>query len=93
MGKFTRRLRFILNVKRFLPFLFEFFTSKRVPMRKKLFSSLLVIGYFLFPFDAIPDFLAFFGILDDVAVLTFVLQRIVKISPKELKDKYDIKEW
>jgi len=92
MRKFFRRLRFILNIKRFLPFLFEFFTSKGIPMRKKLFSILLLIGYILFPFDVIPDFLTFFGILDDLTVLTFVMQKIVQMSPQHLKDKYGLME-
>lgn len=90
MGKVIRRLRFILNIRLFLPFLFEFFTSKTVTTSKKLLSLFLVIGYLLFPFDVIPDFLTFFGLVDDLAVLTFVLQRIVKIAPQELKDKYGL---
>lgn len=92
MGKLFRRIRFILKINRFLPFLFEFFTSKDIPIRKKLLSLLLVVGYILFPFDVIPDFLVFFGILDDLAILTFVLQQIVKMSPQSLKDKYNVKE-
>lgn len=92
MRKLIKRVRFILNIKRFLPFLFEFFSSKNVPLHHKLFSVVLLVGYMLFPFDAIPDFLTFFGILDDLTILTFVLQRIVKISPQDLKDKYGVLE-
>lgn len=92
MRKFIHRLRFVLNIKRFLPFLFEFFTSRKVSKRKKALSLVILIGYIIFPFDAIPDFITFFGLLDDLAVLTFVLQQIVKMAPQELKDKYQVSE-
>lgn len=90
MVRFLRRVKFILNIRRFVPFLLDFFTSREVPMPRKLFSVLLLVGYALFPFDAIPDFLMFFGILDDVMVLTFILQQIVKSAPQSLKDKYQL---
>ena len=92
MRKFLRRIRFIFKINRFLPFLKEFFISKEVPLRKKLLSLLFLIGYIALPFDAIPDFLVFFGILDDVTILIFVLQQIVKMSPQYLKDKYGLLE-
>ncbi|MBN6188988.1 DUF1232 domain-containing protein [Aneurinibacillus sp. BA2021] len=88
MRKFMNRLRFMLNVRRFLPFLAAFFASREVPVKKKVVSVLLLIGYIVFPFDLIPDFFTFFGMIDDLAVLTFVLQRIVRMSPQHLKDKY-----
>lgn len=46
----------------------------------------------LFPFDVIPDFLAFFGILDDLTLFMFVLQQIVKMAPPELKEKHEVRE-
>lgn len=87
-----RRIRFILNVRQFLPFLWEFFTSASVPVRTKLVSLLLVLVYFWLPFDAVPDFLVLFGIVDDAAVLTFILQRIVKLAPPDMKRKYGFAE-
>ncbi|WP_146810161.1 MULTISPECIES: YkvA family protein [Aneurinibacillus] len=92
MRKFLRRIRFIFNIKRFLPFLFAFFRSREVSTRRKLLSCLLLVGYIVFPFDVIPDFLSFFGILDDLTILTLVLQQIVKMSPQHLKDKYGVLE-
>lgn len=44
----------------------------------------------MFPFDLIPDFLLFFGVLDDIAVVLFILQRIVKMAPKHLQEKYNL---
>jgi uncharacterized membrane protein YkvA (DUF1232 family) len=90
MVKFWKRLRFVFHIRKFVPFLFEFFTTKRVPVKQKILSVLLIVGYALFPIDVIPDFLAFFGILDDVTILMFVLQQIVKMSPPELKEKHGV---
>lgn len=92
MRKLIRRIRFILNIKRSVPFLIEFFLSNLVPMKHKTLAVLLFMGYLIFPFDLVPDFLGFFGILDDLSILTWVLQKVVSIAPKHLKEKYDIKE-
>ena len=59
-------------------------------MKKKILSIALLIGYVMFPFDLIPDFLLFFGVLDDVAVVLFILQRIVKMAPVQLQKKYEL---
>lgn len=88
--RFFRRIRFILNIKKFIPFLFDFFKSPSVPPSRKVLSLALMFGYFLFPFDAVPDFLVLLGIVDDVAVIGFVLQLIVKMAPQELKAKYGL---
>ncbi|MYL35013.1 DUF1232 domain-containing protein [Pontibacillus yanchengensis] len=90
MLRFWRRIRFLFNLKKSIPFLMEFFRSYEVDRNKKFFSALLIVGYVLFPFDLIPDFLGLIGFLDDVTVLTFVLQQIVKMAPQSLRDKYDV---
>ncbi|WP_102263036.1 YkvA family protein [Mesobacillus jeotgali] len=88
MKKFFKRIRLIFKVKRFFPFLIEFFTSKMVPVKQKLISVGLIIGYFLLPFDIIPDFLTLIGIVDDVGVLLIIFQQIIKMAPPELKEKH-----
>ncbi|PFK47782.1 hypothetical protein COI93_00480 [Bacillus cereus] len=90
MKKFINRFRLMFHVRRFGPFLYEFFISKEVVMKKKILSIALLIGYVMFPFDLIPDFLLFFGVLDDVAVVLFILQRIVKMAPVQLQKKYEL---
>jgi uncharacterized membrane protein YkvA (DUF1232 family) len=90
MIKAFKRIKIFLNVKKFIPFLFEFFTSSEVKISKKIFSVLMFIGYLLFPFDLIPDFFAFFGFFDDAAVLLFILSKIVNIAPEHLKEKHGI---
>ncbi|MGG2093599.1 DUF1232 domain-containing protein [Bacillus sp. S13(2024)] len=92
MRKLWKRIRLIFQVRKFIPFLFEFFTSKDVEFKKKVLSILFLCGYVMFPFDIIPDFLLFFGVLDDVAVILFILQCIVKMAPVHLQDKYGLAE-
>lgn len=91
MKKFFKRIRLIFKVKKFFPFLIEFFTSKTVAVKNKVISLGLIIGYFLLPFDIIPDFLTLIGVVDDVGILLLVFQQIIKMAPDELKDKHDLK--
>ncbi|AMX84500.1 hypothetical protein GS3922_12965 [Geobacillus subterraneus] len=90
MRKWWKRLRFIVNVRRFLPFLLEFFVSRDVPMQKKAFAIGLLLLYMALPFDLIPDFLALFGFIDDLAVFMFILQQVIKMAPVSLKEKYNL---
>ncbi|WP_409250935.1 YkvA family protein [Bacillus sp. SCS-153A] len=91
MARFFSRLKFLFNIRRSVPFLVAFFKSPAVKGWKKLISIGLILGYILLPFDLIPDWLVIFGIVDDIAVFTLVLQQIVKMAPNELKDKYEVK--
>jgi uncharacterized membrane protein YkvA (DUF1232 family) len=90
MKKFLKRIRLVFKVKRFIPFLIEFFTSGLVPLKQKLISIGLIIGYFLLPFDIIPDFLTLIGVVDDVGVLLIIFQQMIKMAPSELKDKHKL---
>ncbi|MFC7783810.1 YkvA family protein [Rossellomorea sp. GCM10028870] len=92
MMKFVKRVRFLFNVRRSVPFLVDFFRSKEVSLFKKVFSIGLVAGYFWVPFDLIPDVFILFGIVDDLAVFAFVLQLIVKMAPEELQHRYELKK-
>lgn len=82
----------MLKFWKFIPFLKEFFLAKSVPIHKKALGVLLFLLYAFFPFDLIPDFLSFFGIVDDLVIATFILERFVKIAPDSLKEKYDLIE-
>ncbi|WP_226681731.1 YkvA family protein [Sutcliffiella horikoshii] len=90
MLRFFRRLKFIFTFWRFIPFLIDYFRSGEVSVAKKLVGVVLLLAYLIFPFDFIPDYLLFFGVLDDVMVVTFVLERIVKLAPASLKEKYKL---
>lgn len=88
MRRFWKRIKMVFTIKKFGPFLVDFFKSKSVPLNKKLLSVGLFAAYLIFPFDAIPDFLAFFGLMDDVGVLLLILQQIIKLAPDSLKEKH-----
>ncbi|MBY6268408.1 YkvA family protein [Parageobacillus thermoglucosidasius] len=90
MKRIWKRLRFVIKIRRFFPFLIEFFRSQEVSMLKKTLVILLLASYAAFPFDIIPDWLGLFGVIDDVAVLLFILQQIVKMVPSRLKNKYGL---
>ncbi|MDF2607943.1 MAG: putative rane protein [Bacillales bacterium] len=88
--KLINKIKLFLNVKKFIPFLLDFFTSSEVRTSKKLFSILMFIVYLIFPLDIIPDFFAFFGFIDDATILLFILSKIVNIAPDHLKEKHGI---
>ncbi|UOR10370.1 YkvA family protein [Halobacillus amylolyticus] len=92
MSRIWRRIKFLFNIRKSVPFLLSFFRSREVAKGSKVTAVLLMIGYLLFPWDVIPDFLVIFGLVDDVAVLTFILQQIVKMAPASLKKEYDMEE-
>ena len=50
----------------------------------------MILTYVFFPFDLIPDYLSLLGIIDDIVIATFVLERFIKIAPESLKEKYNL---
>ncbi|WP_088105511.1 YkvA family protein [Halalkalibacter urbisdiaboli] len=90
MRKALKRMTFIFKVWKFMPFLKDYFLSKEVSKSKKIIGVMLIVGYAIFPFDILPDFLTFFGIIDDLVIATFIFERMVKMAPDSLKDKYNV---
>ena len=90
MLRFWKRVRFLFNVRKSVPFLVDFFRSRDVSFVKKGWTLGLVVIYFLLPMDAIPDVFLVLGIVDDVAVFAFILQLIVKMAPEELQKRYEL---
>lgn len=90
LKKFLKRIRFIFKFWKSIPFIIDFFLSKEVALFKKMFSALLVLAYVFFPLDLIPDFFAFFGLVDDLIIAGFIVERMVKWAPETLKEKYHL---
>ncbi|MDQ6887589.1 MAG: YkvA family protein [Gemmatimonadota bacterium] len=66
----------ISEIPNYLKLLAGLMTDRRVSS----FDKLLVggaVAYILLPFDLIPDFIPFFGQVDDVFVLVLALQRLI----------------
>lgn len=92
MRKFLKRVKLVFRIKKFIPFLVEFFVTQKISWLKKLTFAALIIGYFWLPLDIIPDFLTVFGLVDDLAVLMFIFQQMIKTAPIEIKEKHGLLE-
>lgn len=90
MKRFLKRIWFLLKFHKSIPFMKDFFISKEVSKTVKAVFVIALLGYVLVPIDVIPDFVVFFGLTDDVAVVTFLLQQMVKIAPESLKHKHNL---
>ncbi|WP_027409862.1 YkvA family protein [Anoxybacteroides tepidamans] len=88
MGKVWKQARLLLKIRRLIPFIIEFFRSHEVAFFQKAIYMLGIIGYFLFPFDLVPDWIGIFGLADDITILMLILQKMIKDAPDHLKQKY-----
>jgi uncharacterized membrane protein YkvA (DUF1232 family) len=86
--KFFKRLTFLFQIHKSIPFIFGFIRSKEVKVSNKVFLIIGAIAYMYFPLDIIFDYIPFLGIVDDAAVLVFLLNWMVKVAPDSLKQKY-----
>ncbi|HEY7396326.1 MAG TPA: DUF1232 domain-containing protein [Gemmatimonadaceae bacterium] len=67
---------YIRHLPEYLRLLGGLVTDSRVSMVDKLLV-LGAIGYIIMPVDLIPDFIPFFGEIDDLYLLVLALQRLV----------------
>lgn len=87
--RFWRRLKFLFKFHKSVPFLKDYFLSKEVSFIKKVTILLLIVLYIVIPFDVIPDYLLLFGLIDDVVVVTFILQLVIKMAPPSIREKHN----
>lgn len=69
-------LHYIRQLPQYLRLLTGLITDRRVSMVDKLLVA-GAIGYIVMPIDLIPDFIPFFGEIDDVFLLVLALQRLI----------------
>lgn len=90
MKRLFNRLALIAKVWKFIPFLKDYYVSSEVSLTKKVLPLLFIFGYIILPIDLIPDFLTIFGVTDDIVITTFIIQRMIKMAPDSLKNKYEL---
>ncbi|MDX8046327.1 DUF1232 domain-containing protein [Gracilibacillus sp. S3-1-1] len=88
--RFFRRIRFLFTFRKSIPFLKEYFLSNQVKRSTKIIALALILGYLLFPFDLIPDYLLVIGLFDDVMIAALVLQQLIRMAPASLREKYEL---
>lgn len=76
---------FVVSFHFYLTFYF-----KRGFNKEENFICCFLVGYVAMPLDLIPDFLPFIGILDDIGIVLFILNRIVKMAPVQLQEKHNV---
>jgi len=70
--------------------LYYCFASPAVPLKKKA-SIAAALGYFIFPFDFLPDLLPLIGFADDLTVIMFALVQISTSLTPEIRNQARVK--
>lgn len=81
------------NVIYYVLILYYALTKGSIPMKERILV-IAALGYFISPFDFIPDFVLA-GLLDDMSVLAFVVSRVSSYIDDEVKNQANakLKEW
>lgn len=81
------------NVIYYVLILYYALTKGSIPMKERILV-IAALGYFISPFDFIPDFVIA-GLLDDMSVLAFVVSRVSSYIDDEVKNQANakLKEW
>ena len=67
----------------FLALLYRLFKDERVDKKTKAVVG-VALGYLASPIDILPDSIPFIGKIDDVAIIFFVLNKIVNDIPENV---------
>jgi len=54
-------------------------------------TALLAIIYLLSPIDLIPDFIPFFGYIDDIVIVPLLLNLAIRLLPRQVREESLIK--
>lgn len=77
----------LLLVPNLAKLLYRLLRDKRVPRNRRL-SMALVGAYVASPVDVIPDFVPVLGSVDDLLVLAFAIDYLLKVSPEEVIEEH-----
>jgi len=64
--------------------------DRRTTVLAKL-SAILSVIYLLSPIDLIPDFIPFFGYIDDVVVVPLLLNMAIRLLPADVREESILK--
>ncbi|QGG46885.1 YkvA family protein [Heliorestis convoluta] len=83
MNKATtwQRLRVLVNIPRSSRLIMALLRDGRVPVLNKVLLLGLGAAYFLWPLDVVPDVVPFFGHIDDLTVIVFLIDRFLASAP------------
>jgi len=82
-----RGLQFLLHLPHFVRLYWRLLWDRRVSIWPKALLVLSII-YFVSPVDLIPDFIPFFGEVDDLIVLIAVCRLFIYFCPPEVVQEH-----
>jgi uncharacterized membrane protein YkvA (DUF1232 family) len=62
----------------------------RTPVTAKIIA-VAAVAYLLSPIDLIPDFIPFFGYLDDIIVVPLLLNLAIRLLPRQVREESMLK--
>ncbi len=77
-------------LKKEILILFFGLRDRRTTILAKL-PALISVIYLLSPFDLIPDFIPFFGYIDDIVIIPLLLNIAVKLLPADVREESILK--
>ncbi len=80
-------MKFLQKIKKVIPFLKVLslaYLDKRTPLWIKVGAGVCSVGYLLYFFDIIPDFIPVFGILDDAAIIPLIAWAFSRWIPRDV---------
>lgn len=81
--KYNGAANYLMIVPDFLALLYRLFKDERVDKKTKAVVG-VALGYLASPIDILPDSIPFVGKIDDVAIIFFVLNKIVNDIPENV---------
>lgn len=81
--KYSGAAKYLMIVPDFLALLYRLFKDERVDKKTKAVVG-VALGYLASPIDILPDSIPFIGKIDDVAIIFFVLNKIVNDIPENV---------
>ncbi len=81
--KYNGAANYLMIVPDFLALLYRVFKDERVDKKTKAVVG-VALGYLASPIDILPDSIPFVGKIDDVAIIFFVLNKIVNDIPENV---------